>query len=453
MKSEHKYRDLVEHAGVAVMTDDSGGKVTYVNEAFARMFGYSRQRIKELSLRAVVHPDDIKAFVEARKKLFSGKADRSRYEFRGIRADGAVITFEIDFTPHRENDRIIGSSCYVWDVSGRKRAENDLRFRLEFENIITTLCTRFINLEPEDIAPGIADALGQIGRFTGAERSFIVQIDKSGLQPSSAHQWNAAGGPGNTPEDPMNLSPDNFPWAMTRLNRGESVEITSTTSLPKEALAEKKTLKVFGIQSIILVPMVYSGEARGVLGLVSYNADNLWAPNTSPLLRIVADMFLNALNRQHSETALRRAYHQMRDHQQALESKNIALKEVLASVEDDKQSMREQINSNVEQMLLPVLQRLKTRAMAVDRQQLELLEQYLRDISAPHVNTLKSSLSRLTPREREICHMIRNGLPSKEIATILNVSPLTIHKHRERIRKKLGLQNSHINLSSYLQSP
>jgi DNA-binding NarL/FixJ family response regulator len=48
--------------------------------------------------------------------------------------------------------------------------------------------------------------------------------------------------------------------------------------------------------------------------------------------------------------------------------------------------------------------------------------------------------------------MIRNGLRTKEIAQLRAVSPATINRHREHIRKKLNIANNDINLTTYLQS-
>ena len=48
--------------------------------------------------------------------------------------------------------------------------------------------------------------------------------------------------------------------------------------------------------------------------------------------------------------------------------------------------------------------------------------------------------------------MIRDGMPTKEIAEIRGTSPATISRHREHIRKKLGITNQVINLTTYLQA-
>ncbi|MQP67213.1 helix-turn-helix transcriptional regulator [Niveispirillum sp. SYP-B3756] len=46
---------------------------------------------------------------------------------------------------------------------------------------------------------------------------------------------------------------------------------------------------------------------------------------------------------------------------------------------------------------------------------------------------------RLCPREAEIVRHVVAGCTSKEIARLLDISPLTVQKHRERAREKLGV--------------
>ena len=60
--------------------------------------------------------------------------------------------------------------------------------------------------------------------------------------------------------------------------------------------------------------------------------------------------------------------------------------------------------------------------------------------------------SKLSPREIEICSLIKIGETSKEIAKALKISAATVQKHREAIRRKLGLTNRDVNLPSYLKN-
>jgi len=54
--------------------------------------------------------------------------------------------------------------------------------------------------------------------------------------------------------------------------------------------------------------------------------------------------------------------------------------------------------------------------------------------------------------ELRIAAMVKNGLTSQEIARQLNISLHTVKTHRKNIRKKLKIQNSTVNLSSYLRA-
>jgi PAS domain S-box-containing protein len=57
----------------------------------------------------------------------------------------------------------------------------------------------------------------------------------------------------------------------------------------------------------------------------------------------------------------------------------------------------------------------------------------------------------LSPKEIIICDMIRKKISNKEIARVLKISPLTVGTFRNRIRKKLKLDRK-VNLTVYLQN-
>jgi DNA-binding CsgD family transcriptional regulator len=55
----------------------------------------------------------------------------------------------------------------------------------------------------------------------------------------------------------------------------------------------------------------------------------------------------------------------------------------------------------------------------------------------------------LTPTELKVCALLKNGLSTKECATVLAIEPRSIEKYRQRIRRKLQLATS-VNLTLYL---
>lgn len=48
----------------------------------------------------------------------------------------------------------------------------------------------------------------------------------------------------------------------------------------------------------------------------------------------------------------------------------------------------------------------------------------------------------LTPREREVFHLVTEGKTTKEIATLLGISAKTAENHRTRLMEKLGVHNA-----------
>ncbi len=126
-QSEERYRDLVEKAGIAILMDDLEGNFKYVNERYAELFGYSEEEMMRLSIREVVFPGDLTKVMQYHKNRVQGKKAPSRYEFRGIKKDGSIIYLEIDAQPMRKRDKIIGTRCYIWDITDRVLAEQALR--------------------------------------------------------------------------------------------------------------------------------------------------------------------------------------------------------------------------------------------------------------------------------------------------------------------------------------
>ncbi len=155
--------------------------------------------------------------------------------------------------------------------------------------------------------------------------------------------------------------------------------------------------------------------------------------------------------RKRMEGDLRTATRQLEIEREALERKNIALREILNQIESEKDDIKRQILTNVERSILPLLSRLSESADTPQSRNFRILETDLREIVSPFLDHLQTRFSKLTPRELEVCRLIKQGLTSKEIAETLHLSPATILKYRELIRKKMGLVGSQTNLTSFLQ--
>lgn len=135
-----------------------------------------------------------------------------------------------------------------------------------------------------------------------------------------------------------------------------------------------------------------------------------------------------------------------------LQEKNMALREILAQIEAEKAEVLKRVTANVDELVMPILRKLRRNQGNVDRRSLDLLESTLKDLASEFASKAGRGADSLTLKQIEICNMIKSGMASKEIAEELGVSLRTVETHRNRIRKKLGISGQDVNLASYLQT-
>lgn len=142
---------------------------------------------------------------------------------------------------------------------------------------------------------------------------------------------------------------------------------------------------------------------------------------------------------------------QLNIEREALERKNIALREILDQIDSEKKSIKYNITANMEQLIIPTLRRIKESMPPSKARTFEMLEKDLVEVASPFIEILKYNPARLSPREIEICNLIKNGFSSKDIAAALNSSVQTVQKQRKIIRKKFGISNQSVNLVTFLK--
>jgi DNA-binding CsgD family transcriptional regulator len=170
------------------------------------------------------------------------------------------------------------------------------------------------------------------------------------------------------------------------------------------------------------------------------------------LLEAVAEHIGAFAMRLAAEHKLQETNKQLIVEREALREANAALKAILSRIEEEKLEIRRNLQANVEKVLMPMIYALLTEVGPAQKRYVELLRDNLMELTSPFIQQLTNRHRALTPTEISICNMIRTGLRSKEIAQTRGVATATISRHRERIRRKLGLANSDANLTTYLQT-
>ena len=136
-----------------------------------------------------------------------------------------------------------------------------------------------------------------------------------------------------------------------------------------------------------------------------------------------------------------------------LSETNIALNSLLKSREQDRAILEGAIANNVNQLIMPYIERLTDEPLAPQQQTLvTIIKGYLDNLISPFLHRISTLNQQLTPQELKVASLIRQGRSSKEIGEALNLTVNGVGFHRKSIRTKLGLTGSGKNLRSQLMA-
>jgi DNA-binding CsgD family transcriptional regulator len=171
------------------------------------------------------------------------------------------------------------------------------------------------------------------------------------------------------------------------------------------------------------------------------------------LLSAIADQIGMVISKKEAELSLHKAVDQLKENSIQLENKNIALKELLYQIQGERENYVRSIRKQIEESVLPALVRiLQNPKTDTDiREYARIAGDALGDISASFATKDNRETASLSPREMEICGMIKRGLSTKEICSLLGLSIQTVEKHRYNIRKKMGIAGKKVNLAVFLR--
>jgi PAS domain S-box-containing protein len=134
IESEERYRTSIENSndGVAIV---KGDKHLYVNRKFVEIFGYdSAGEIIGQPVVITVHPDDREKVAQINRKRQQDGGAPSRYEFKGLKKNGDVVTVEVSATKTTYSGESM-SLVYLRDVTERRSLEAQLLHAQKMEAV------------------------------------------------------------------------------------------------------------------------------------------------------------------------------------------------------------------------------------------------------------------------------------------------------------------------------
>ena len=157
--------------------------------------------------------------------------------------------------------------------SERQKAEDALRYRVEFEKLITTLSTNFIKLSLDEIDAEINNSLETIGKFVGVDRSYAFLFTDKDKKIDDIYEWCAKGINPQIQYLRGRTIDDEFPWFAQKIRRHRVFHVSGSYRLLAEACAEREYLNSHNIQSLIAVPMFCGSSFIGFVGFDSVRTE------------------------------------------------------------------------------------------------------------------------------------------------------------------------------------
>jgi PAS domain S-box-containing protein len=399
-ESEERYRRLFEDDLTGDYIAASDGRILDCNPAFVTTLGFrSRTEALRTNLRTLhTEEADYAAFMaelHARGKLEQYECVKQRRD--GVRihvVENAVVTYDA----RGEVRQIRG---YLFDNTAAKRAQHALQeAEARYRGLIEFLPDAVVVSDGEErivfANPAAARLIGAHGPEAMVGRSVFELFH-----------------PGS--HAPMRV-------------RSRAALIEGVPGLPDRRKVVRLDQSVLDVETAV-TPMQFDGQPC--------------------VLRVNRDVTA----RVQAEEALLQKDREISLQLGKIEKLNAALTALLEHREQESQRHLAGLHTTLEQLVLAHVETLKGTILTPDQRILiEVIEANLRNVAASFVRQLDAWKLQLTPTEVQIADLIRLGKRTKEIASLLHVSPSAIAFHRNNLRVKLGLTGRPINLVSYLRT-
>jgi len=299
---------LFENAQEAIVMTDDKGCVLRVNSEFERLFGFSRVEVTGKLVDPLIVPKGHYNVASSLTKR-AAKGEQVVMDTERQRKDGSLIDVSVLASPIRVNGAISAAFAIYRDITERKKAEQALNHRIEFNKLVSSISSRYVMTN--DFGEATDFALREIGKFTEADRVVIFLLRENEPVFDITNEWckkNVSSRKANPQGTPM----DKLPWWMKQIRKKKYVLVRDVTQLPKEAITEKEILDRYNIKSLFAIPLVAMGDFAGFIAFHNVMRTGVWDNGDMALLKVFAELVGNALERKRREDFLRESEEQYR---------------------------------------------------------------------------------------------------------------------------------------------
>jgi PAS domain S-box-containing protein len=286
---------IVQSSDDAILSITLDGVIASWNPGAQRLYGYTEAEALGQPTALLIPAELREEENEIFRQLTAGKSIE-HFETIRVRKGGQKIDVSLTLSPIRDSTgKIVGASKIARDITEEKKAEAALLLRLEFEKLLSDLSTTFINVPEKDVSDNVERSLDRIGQFLGMDRIRLFELTPDSRQMKAIFTWQRTGAVSVPP--PLSMSTSDLTWWTNKLLSGEVALASDLNALPEEALAEKEYFRQHGIVSAAAVPLRAGGDVNGAISFLTTHDPVSWTEDLIKQLRIIGEIFWNALKR------------------------------------------------------------------------------------------------------------------------------------------------------------
>ncbi len=304
IESEQNYREIFNSStnGIAVFNLKSK-KIEDVNDTLLKMYQaeYNNMITSDLNKFSLGEPPYTTEGIYEQIKISLEKGQHS-FEWISRRSDNSTFWTEITLKPVILNNepKILG---ILHDINEKKIIDKKIKYRYDFEKLISNISSRFINLPFKKVDTNIEKAFKEISAFVKSDFAYLFQFDNSAKHLGLTHLWSNS----NVNFERKYLQKLSFEitrYRTKQMKANKILKIENVNDLPAELGQIKDIITNQKIKSFIDVPLIYQEEVIGFMGLGVGQANRKWLDDEIVLLNIIGQTFVNAIKRKESFEAL-----------------------------------------------------------------------------------------------------------------------------------------------------
>ena len=303
---QERYRLVVDNVEDIIVRTDATGRFEFVSPSYCATFGLPESELIGRLNLPEVHPDDRSSTEEAVAALFR-PPHSCRIEHRARTGMGWRWFQWSDRALLNEAGQVVAIVAVGRDTTERKAAELAVVQRESMVSELLALAADLVKLSDNEIDAAIVRALGRIGRFIRADRSYLFLVDERAGTLGNTHEWTT------DTVDPaidrcQGLTDADMPALAARLRAGEPVAIPVVAALGADWAAERAIFESQEIRSLLIVPLVLGDTLLGLVGLDAVSEARDWSEVEVHFLQTFANLMAGTLDRARTTEALRTSY-------------------------------------------------------------------------------------------------------------------------------------------------